>query len=43
MKIRAFWDTTLCNPVGVHRRYRGVYCVNHERDYRPDDGGSTHL
>jgi hypothetical protein len=36
LKTRAFWDTTLCDLLGIDRRFRGVI-------HNLDDGGSTHL
>jgi hypothetical protein len=42
MKISAFWDTTPCSLVEADRRFRGAYCLHHQVDYRPDDGGSKH-
>jgi hypothetical protein len=43
MKIRTFWDIAPCGLVVVDRRFRSVYCLHHQDDDRPDDGGSTHL
>jgi hypothetical protein len=43
MKIRAFWDVAPCSLVGVERRFRGAYCLHHQGDECPNDGGSTHL
>jgi hypothetical protein len=31
IKIRAFWDIAPCS-LGVDRRFRGVYCLHHQRD-----------
>jgi hypothetical protein len=30
IKIRAFWDVTACNLVGVNRRFRCVYCLYYQ-------------
>jgi hypothetical protein len=39
MEITAVWDITLCNLVGVYRRFRGAYCLHHHPHY----GGCTTL
>jgi hypothetical protein len=30
MKIGALWDIAPCSLVGVDRRFRGAYCLNHQ-------------
>jgi hypothetical protein len=44
MKIRAFRDVGPCNLVGVDNVsvVRIAYIIR-AKNYRPDDGGSTHL
>jgi hypothetical protein len=42
MKMTAFWDIVPCSLVEVDRRFRGAYCLHHQGDEGPDDGGSTH-
>jgi hypothetical protein len=42
-KMTAFRDIAPCSLVGVHRRFRGVYCLHHQGDDRPDNEGSAHL
>jgi hypothetical protein len=39
-KMRAFWGIAPCSLLGVDRRFRGEYCLNHQDDH-PDGGGST--
>jgi hypothetical protein len=41
-KMTAFWDIVPCSFVGEDRRFRGAYCLHHQGDDDPDDGGSTH-
>jgi hypothetical protein len=43
LKFRVFWDVAPCSLIGVDQRFRGVYCLHHQGDHRPDDGGSTRL
>jgi hypothetical protein len=43
LKFRVFFDVAPCSHVEVDRRFRGAYCLHHQGDDGPDDGGSTHL
>jgi hypothetical protein len=43
MKFRVFWDVAPCSLVGVDPRFTNAYCLHHEGDDRPGDGGSKHL
>jgi hypothetical protein len=36
-------DVAPCSLVEIDRRCRDAYCLYHQRDRRPDDGGSKHL
>jgi hypothetical protein len=38
--MKAFWQMTQFSLVEVQRRFRGASCLH---QYRPDNGGSTHL
>jgi hypothetical protein len=38
-----FSFVALCVLVWVYERYRGLYCLHHQGDHRPDDGSSTNL
>jgi hypothetical protein len=42
MKFRVFLDELPCSQVD-DRRFRGAYCLHHQGDDGPDDGGSMHL
>jgi hypothetical protein len=39
MKMAVFWVVTLCSLVEVYRHFRGAYCLHHQSDECPDDGG----
>jgi hypothetical protein len=41
MKMAVVWVVAPCNLVWVYQRFRGLYCLHHQGDDRPDDGGST--
>jgi hypothetical protein len=43
MKFRVFWDVVPSSHVEVDRHFRGVYCLYHQGDDGPDDGGNVHL
>jgi hypothetical protein len=43
MKFRVFWNVAPCGLIGVDQGFRGVYCLHHQGDDCPGDGGSTHL
>jgi hypothetical protein len=43
MKIAVFWVVAPCSLVEVYQRSRGPCCLHHQRDDRPDDGGSKDL
>jgi hypothetical protein len=32
LKFRVFWDVLPCSQVDVNRRFRGAYCLHHQRD-----------
>jgi hypothetical protein len=34
LKMAVFWDISPCSLVGVHRRFRGAYCLHHQCDRR---------
>jgi hypothetical protein len=37
--MTAFWDTAPYSLVEVDRRFNGAFCLHHQSDDRPDDGG----
>jgi hypothetical protein len=37
-----FWDIALCSQVEVDWSFRDAYCLHHQGDHHPDDGGSMH-
>jgi hypothetical protein len=39
LKFRVFWDVVLRSLIGLARRFRGAYCLQHQGD----DGDITHL
>jgi hypothetical protein len=39
MKMAVLWNVEPCSLVEVHRRFRGTYCIYHQGDDCPDDGG----
>jgi hypothetical protein len=43
MKMAVFWVVSPCSLVDVFRRFRGSYCLHHQGDHFPDDGGRKHL
>jgi hypothetical protein len=43
MKMTVFWDIAPCSLVEINLYFRGTYCLHHQSDHRPDDGGSKHL
>jgi hypothetical protein len=44
MKMTAFRDMAPCSLVEADQCFRDAYCLHHQgKEYRPDDGGSTHL
>jgi hypothetical protein len=42
-KMAVFWDVAPRRLVEVYWRFRTAYCLHHQDDDRPDDGGSEHL
>jgi hypothetical protein len=42
MKMTVFWDTAPCSPADIDC-FRGAYCLHHQGDHYPDDGGSKLL
>jgi hypothetical protein len=42
-KMAVFWVVAPCSLVEVYQRFRGPYCLHHQGDRRPDDGGSKDL
>jgi hypothetical protein len=43
MKIRVLWDVAPYSYVEVDRRFIGAYCLHHQGENLPEDGGNTHL
>jgi hypothetical protein len=41
MKMRDFWDIVLCGLIGVDQRFNVAYCLHHQGNDCPDDGGSS--
>jgi hypothetical protein len=41
--MTAFWDIEPFNRIEVDQLFRGAYCLHHQGNDHPDDGGSTHL
>jgi hypothetical protein len=41
LKMTVFWDIAPNSLVVIGRRLRGVYCLHHQGDQGPDDGGSS--
>jgi hypothetical protein len=37
MQIRAVWVIAPCSLVGIHRRFRDAFCLNHQGNKCPDD------
>jgi hypothetical protein len=42
-KITVLWDVAPCSLVEVYRRFRGAYCLHHQGDDHPNDGGSKNF
>jgi hypothetical protein len=40
---RRVWVVAPCGLVEFYRRFGGTYCLHHQDDEWPDDGGSKHL
>jgi hypothetical protein len=43
VKMAVFWVVSPCSLVEVYRRFIGAYCLHHQDDDYPYDGGRNHL
>jgi hypothetical protein len=43
LQILMKMSITKCSLAKINRRFRSAYCLRHQGDEFPDDGGSTHL
>jgi hypothetical protein len=42
MKTTVSWFVPKCSLVEIDGRFRGAYCLHHQDDDGPDDGGNKH-
>jgi hypothetical protein len=43
MKTAVFWDVAPRSFTKIDQCFTGAYCLDHQSDHSPDDGGSKHL
>jgi hypothetical protein len=43
LKMTVFWDVASCSLIELNRSFRSAYCLHHQGDDGPDDGGGNHL
>jgi hypothetical protein len=43
MKLTVIWDIMPCGLVETDQRFGGAYCLYHQGNDDPDDGGGKHI
>jgi hypothetical protein len=43
VKMAVLWDVEPSSLVEIHSRFKSAYCLHHQDDNRPDDGGNRRL